>query len=124
VNWLLAQFDDQRLRSTDRIGLLEGMMLSEETRDIAFDWLKANYDELAKRTGVFAAAAIPSLPSRYCSAAKADEIDRLLRPKVEQAGRGELAFNRMLESIRTCGILQEKRAPELAAALRETASKE
>ncbi|HEU4655440.1 MAG TPA: M1 family aminopeptidase [Steroidobacteraceae bacterium] len=122
VNWVLSQFGDERLRSTDRIVLLQVMMLNEASRDIAFDWLKANYDELAKRSGVFAASRIPSLPSHYCSAAKADEIDRLLRPKVQQAGRGELPFNRMLESIRTCGILQEKRAPELAAALRGNAS--
>jgi aminopeptidase N len=121
ATWLLTQFKDQRLRSTDRIKLLQGMMLNEETRDIAFDWLKANYDEVAKRAGIFAASWIPSLPSHYCSAAKADEIDQLLRPKVRQAGRGELPFNRMLESIRICGVLQQQRAPEMAKALREAA---
>ena len=122
AKWVLAQFHDQRLRSTDRLKLLRAMMLNDETRDIAFDWLKANYDDLAKRSGIFAASSIPSLPSHYCSAAKADEIDRLLRPRVVQAGRGELPFNRMLESIRICGMMQDKRAPELATALQTAAS--
>jgi hypothetical protein len=118
ARWLLTQFKDQRLRSTDRIELMQGLMLNEETRDIAFDWLKVNYDDFARRAGIFAASWIPALPSHYCSAAKADEIDQLLRPKVKQAGRGELPFNRMLESIRICGALKQQRAGELASALR------
>ncbi|MFL6617301.1 MAG: M1 family peptidase, partial [Povalibacter sp.] len=118
---LLTQFKDQRLRSPDRIELMQGLMLYAETRDLAFDWLIANYDDFAKRAGIFAVSWIPSLPSHYCSAEKADEIDQLLRPKVRQAGRGELPFNRMLESIRVCGALKNQRAPEMATALHAAA---
>ena len=49
------------------------MSASIATRDLAFDWLKANYDDFAKGAGIFAATAIPSLPQQYCSVEKARE---------------------------------------------------
>lgn len=117
ANWLIAQFEDERLRSTDRLSLMRGLMSQEETRDLAFDWLKANYDAFAKGTGIFASSSIPSLPREYCSVAKSREIDQLLRPRVIASGRGELPFDRMLERIRNCGNLKAMKAKEVTAAL-------
>ena len=118
ARWVLAQFKDSRLRSTEKLDLMQTLMANEETRDLAFDWLKANYDEFAKGAGIFAATAIPALPRNYCSMEKAQEIDRLLRPRVREAGRGELPFSRMIENIQICGSLKNAKAAEIAAALR------
>ncbi|HVF16669.1 MAG TPA: M1 family aminopeptidase, partial [Steroidobacteraceae bacterium] len=118
TQWLLAQFQDTRLRSTDKLEIMTGLMAHEETRDLAFDWLKANYDDFAKGAGIFAATLIPALPEAYCSIDKAAEIDRLLRPRVLKAGRGELPFDRMLESIKVCGTLKNTKSAEIAAALK------
>ena len=41
---------------------------------------------------------------------------RLLRARVIEAGRGELSFNRMLESIQICGTLKKAKTAEIAAA--------
>ena len=122
ANWLIAQFNDERLRSTDRLSLMKGLMSQEETRDLAFDWLKANYDAFAKGTGIFASSSIPSLPREYCSVEKSQEIDQLLRPRVIASARGELPFDRMLERIRNCGTLKTMKAKEVTAALRSAAS--
>jgi aminopeptidase N len=118
TQWLLAQFNDTRLRSTDKLELMTELMAHEETRDLAFDWLKAHYDEFAKGAGIFASILIPSLPETYCSVEKAAEIDRLLRPRVLKAGRGELPFDRMLENIKVCGTLKNSMSAEIAAALK------
>jgi hypothetical protein len=118
AQWLLAQFKDTRLRSTDKLDLMQGFMAEEETRDLAFDWLKANYDEFAKGAGIFAATAIPGLPKNYCSLEKAREVDQLLRPRVLEAKRGELPFNRMIENIQICGSLKKAKTEEIAAALK------
>jgi len=117
TQWILSQFEDPRLRSTDKLELMATLMAEATTRDLAFDWLKANYDEFAKGAGIFAATFIPSLPQGYCSVEKAKEIDALLRSRVRQAGRGELAFDRMLENITVCGTLQKSKTAEIAAAL-------
>ncbi|HKE93936.1 MAG TPA: ERAP1-like C-terminal domain-containing protein, partial [Povalibacter sp.] len=122
ARWVISQFKDKRLRSTDKIGLMKGLMGNEETRDLAFDWLKVNYDDFAKGAGIFASSWIPSLPSDYCSVEKSHEVDQLLRPKVVEAGRGELPFNRMLESISTCGKLKAAKSQEIATALKQAAS--
>jgi aminopeptidase N len=118
TQWLLTQFKDTRLRATEKLELMSELMKHEETRDLAFDWLKANYDEFAKGAGIFAATIIPSLPEQYCSAEKAQEIDRLLRPGVQKSGRGELSFNRMLEGIQVCATLKKTKGAEIAAALK------
>lgn len=122
ARWLIAQFNDDRLRSTDRLAIMKGLMAEEETRDLAFDWLKSNYEAFAKGTGIFAASSIPSLPRQYCSVEKSQEIDQLLRPRVVASGRGELPFDRMLERIRDCGTLKTMKSKEVAAALRAAAS--
>jgi len=118
AQWLLTQFDDPRLRSTERIELMRGLMSEAETRDTAFEWLKANYDDFAKGAGIFGVTLIPTLPGQYCSQEKAQEVDRVIRPQVRRAGRGELAFDRMLENIRTCAALKQAKSAEIAAALR------
>jgi len=118
AQWLFTQFNDERLRSTEKLELMHGLMSEAATRDTAFEWLKNNYDDFAKGAGIFGATLIPTLPGLYCSEDKAQEIDRVLRPKVQRAGRGELAFNRMLENIRTCSALKTAKGAEIAAALR------
>lgn len=123
ARWLIAQFGEPRLRSTEKIQLLGGLLEKGETRDLAFDWLKQNYDAFAKDAGIFASTMIPSLPSDYCSADKAKEIDQVLRSKVREAGRGELSFDRMLENIQTCGSIKQKKSAEIGAALRQRAAK-
>jgi ERAP1-like C-terminal domain len=118
AQWLIGRFKDTRLRSTDKLKFMGTLMAEEETREIAFEWLKANYDDFAKGMGIFSVTIIPSFPQHYCSLEKAQEVDRLLRPRVQKAGRGELPFNRMLEGIQTCGALKTAKTAEIAAALR------
>jgi hypothetical protein len=118
AEWVLAHLDDTRLRHPEKLQILNILMLLAETRDPAFAWLGTHFDALAKDTGVFTAAAVASLPKYFCSTEKAEEIDRLYRPRVRQAGRGELAFDRMLEGIRVCEATIKAKAADISAALR------
>ncbi|CAL4869004.1 Aminopeptidase N [Asticcacaulis sp. MM231] len=118
ATWIFGILGDKRLRNPDKTGLIAGLMGSNDTRDMAYDWLKANYDSFSTGAGIFSAGRIASLPGRYCSAAKADEVDQIMRPKVKAAGRGELSFDRMLEGMRTCNALKDAKSDELAQALK------
>jgi aminopeptidase N len=118
ADWVLAHLDDKRLRQPETLQILNILMLFPETRDQAFAWLGTHFDALTKDTGVFTASAVASLPKHFCSADKAAEIDRVYRPRVRRAGRGELAFDRMLEGIRVCEATISGKAGEVSAALR------
>ena len=113
ATWVFGILDDKRLRQSDKLGLISGLMGQTKTRDMTFEWLKVNYDAMTKGAGIFTAGRLAGSPAGYCSAAKADEVDAFLRPHVEASGRGVLPFNRMLESIRNCGILKDARMTEI-----------
>jgi len=117
ARWLLDQLTDKRIRPTDRLQIVTALMFTAETRDLAFEWLKGHYDLMASGAAVFLATDTASLPGAYCSVEKATEAETFLRPKVREAGRGELAFDRMLEGVRTCGTLTAAKTAEIAAAL-------
>ena len=66
--------------------------------------------------GIFFTARLPAIVGGFCSAARADEVAALLRPKL--AGKtGALELERTLERIRDCAVLKDQRGAELSAAL-------
>jgi len=119
AQWVFGVVDgDKRLRTPDKLSLIGGLMRTEATRDIAFDWLKTNYDAFNAKVGIFSAGRVAGLVGAYCSAEKADEADKLMRAKVQAGGRSTLAFDRTLEGVRDCGALKTARAAEVTAAFK------
>ena len=116
--WILAHIDDKRLRTADKIGLVQSMALEPETRDMTDEWSIANYDQLVKGSGIFSATRLPTVPGRYCSVEKAAEVEAAYRPKVVQYNRGALALDRTVEQINACGVLKAKRGAEILAAFK------
>lgn len=115
--WVLEQFQDSRLRTSERQGLIRSVVASGGTRDLGWDWLKTNYDALANSGGgIFFASRLPAMVAGYCSAARADEIASLLRPKL-QGKTGALGLERSIERVRSCGVLKDARGAELSAVL-------
>ncbi len=118
ATWIFGSLSDARLRAPDKLALMRGLFGNTATRDQAYDWLKVNYQSLSAGAGILSVTSIPKLPADYCSVNRADEIDAMMRQKVIAAGRGELPFNRILEDIRSCGVLKDARSAEVAAALK------
>jgi len=115
--WILEQFQDSRLRTSERQGLIRSVVVSGGTRDLGWDWLKSNYEALAgSGGGIFFASRLPGMVAGYCSVARADEIAALLRPKL-QGKTGALGLERSIERVRSCGVLKDARGAELSAAL-------
>jgi len=115
--WILEQFQDSRLRTSERQGLIRGVIVSGGTRDLGWDWLKSNYEALANSGGgIFFASRLPGMVAGFCSVQRADEIASLLRPKL-QGKTGALGLERSIERVRSCGVLKDARGTELSAAL-------
>ncbi len=116
--WIIG-FSDPRLRPLERLGFLQGLVTTAETKDAAGEWLIANYEKLASGSnGVFVSSRLPGVLGAQCSAEQAGKIEATLGPKVKALGRGELAFDRTVETVRHCGDLKAARQADLAAALK------
>ncbi|WP_040308562.1 M1 family metallopeptidase [Asticcacaulis biprosthecium] len=119
ATWLFGVLlSDNRLRATERLGLLAGLMRQPKSRDITFDWYVANYEALSKGTGIFSATRLQTLGGGYCSAERANQLDAALRAKVVAGGRGTLSFDRTLEKVRNCGVLKDAKAAEVTQAFK------
>ncbi|MBV9843018.1 MAG: M1 family metallopeptidase [Sphingomonadaceae bacterium] len=117
AQWLLGHFGDGTLRPPEEQNILADMMTEPATRDPAYAYLDANFDRIAKTASIFDFGRLTSMPDRYCSVAKADEIERRFAPRVSQYKRGGLELARTVELVRSCGALARARGAELAAAL-------
>lgn len=118
ARWVLDDLTDARLRQTEVLYLKLGVAVTPETRDIGYDWLGRNLSGLlGGGMGIFVIRSIPSVVAGYCSAEKADEIDRTFRP-IFAGTPGALELERTLERVRNCAALKDARGAEINAALK------
>ena len=114
AKWLLDEFKDDRLRRSERVGLVRGVIQTSATRDLGFEWLGRNFDTLmSSGGGIFFAARLPAMLGGYCSAARADEIASMLRPRMT-GKTGALELERTIERVRSCGVLKDARSAEVS----------
>ena len=118
ATWLLG-LQDPRLRPLERVNLVTRLARVAGTRDMAGDWLMANYDRLTQgANGIFVTSRLPSALAQQCSVERSARMDQALGPKVRAVGAGgALDFARTVEAVRHCGVLKTARAAELATAL-------
>ena len=117
ANWLLDEWKDDRLRRNERQYLVRGVMAIRSTRETGYRWLKTNLDTLTSGDGgIFFTARLPEVLAGFCSAERADELVRDMRPRF--AGKmGELEMERSIERVRTCGIVRDAQAGRVTAEL-------
>ncbi len=116
ARWLLNDLNDSRLRPNEQRGLLRGVISTGKTRELGYGWMKSHLDDLFATGGIFFAARLPQMLNGFCSAQRADEFTRDLRPRF--AGKtGAMELERSIERVRSCGVLKEARSKEASAAI-------
>ena len=117
ATWVLTSATDDRLRRSERQGLITGVIGTGATRQLGYAWLKANFDALmGSGSGIFFASRLPQTLSGACSVDEAAAYAADLGPRL--AGKsGELELARTVERVRSCGLLKRARAAETSAAL-------
>ncbi|MFA6218761.1 MAG: M1 family metallopeptidase [Erythrobacter sp.] len=118
ARWVLDEFDDSRLRPSEKRGRVFGVSSAPETRELGYDWLVAHLDEMLQgSSGIFLATRIPGVASGFCSVERADEVAARFRPLL--AGTpGALSLERTIERVRNCAALKAARGAEMSAALK------
>lgn len=116
ARWLLDDLKDTRLRASERLGMISGVVTSAETRDLGYAWLEDHLDELTGGgNGIFFTARLPGLLGGFCAVEKAREFENL-RPRF--VGKtGALELERTIELVRSCGLLKQARGAELTSAV-------
>jgi alanyl aminopeptidase len=111
-----------------KIPFMEGLSLlftgqsEESTRGMALDFLKAHFDEIAAKRptggGFDAGAVLPYVGASYCSAAKKQELQDFLQPRIEKFTGGPRILSQVLESIEVCTNLKAEEEPSVEAFLK------
>lgn len=116
AKWVLEEFQDKRLRQSEKLNFVRYVVYTPETRDYGYGWMKAHLDELLNGgAGIFFGARLPQILGNFCSVASADEFDGL---RAKFAGKsGALELERTIERVRACGKLKELRGADLTAAI-------
>ena len=112
ARWVLDEAKDKRLRASERLNLVRGVIATAGTRDMGYEWMNVHLDDLMGGSGgIFFASKLPSMLNGFCSVARADAIAADLRPRL--AGKtAELELERTVERVRSCGVLSAARKAE------------
>jgi hypothetical protein len=110
--WIINQAKDDRLRASERLGLLRGVIATPGTRNMGYDWMKGHLDDLLSGSGgIFFASRLPQMVAGFCSIERADSLAADLGPRLAGTA-AELELKRTVERVRDCGILQLSRKTE------------
>jgi aminopeptidase N len=100
------------VRSQDTVGVISDIMDLPEGGALAWDFMKAHWDEIAKLSGGFAGAGLVDATSTFCSAERSEQVREFFTThKVPSAERG---LQQSLERIQNCADLKSQQGPRLA----------
>ncbi|MDT8758363.1 M1 family metallopeptidase [Sphingomonas psychrotolerans] len=116
ARWFLTEFKDPRLPAGARLATATGLLASPRTRDIAADYVLANFATFSKAGsgGIFSPRA-GQMFKGLCTNQAADAVDAKLRPGL--ANGSTLSLDRMVETIRNCARFKDAKADEVSAAV-------
>jgi aminopeptidase N len=116
ARWFLSAFNDPRLPQAVRLYTTTDLLDAPGTRDIASDYMLANFDMFAKGRsgGIFSSRAWQKF-NVLCTGAAADTLSAKLRPQL--ANDSSLGLDRTVETIRNCARFKDAKAREVSAAV-------
>jgi aminopeptidase N len=100
------------VRSQDAVGVISDIMDLPTGGALAWDFMAAHWDEIAKISGGFAGAGLVDAASTFCSAERGEQVREFFTThKVPSAERG---LQQSLERIQYCADLKSQQGPRLA----------
>jgi aminopeptidase N len=96
----LALIDQGKSRQQDYVRIFPALLAESPAREIAWDYLKAHWDDLAEKVTSFGGSGAVSALGGFCSIEKRDEIKQFFA--THRAPGAERALQQSLERIATC----------------------
>jgi aminopeptidase N len=96
----LALIDKGKIRQQDYVRVFPALLAESPAREIAWDYLKAHWDDLAEKVTSFGGAGAVSALGGFCSLEKRDDIKQFFA--THRAPGAERALQQSLERIASC----------------------
>jgi hypothetical protein len=93
---------DPMLRSTEAPTVLFTEAGRPQTREAAWTWFTANYDEIMKHMPEGYRVRVPFVANTFCSDEKAAEVERFFQPRIGLIPGGHRSLAAALEQIHLC----------------------
>ncbi|HEX4748459.1 MAG TPA: M1 family metallopeptidase [Bryobacteraceae bacterium] len=104
------------------LGLLFSGQLEPSTRMMAFEFMKAHFNEIAAKRptggGFDAGAVFPEVGVSYCSAQEKQQLQDFFQPRVDKFTGAPRALSQVLESIDVCEAFKRAEEPSVEAFLK------
>ncbi len=114
---------------TGKIAMIDGLRLlfsgqgEASTRHMAFDFMKAHFDELAAKRptggGFDAGAAFPYVGASFCSPEEKEQLQSFFQPRIDKFTGGPRTLSNVLESIDVCIAEKAAQQPSVEAFLKK-----
>lgn len=104
----------------DSISLVFGAFYQEQTRELAWEFLKANFDKLLARLSRDSGAGFLRLAGLFCDAAHRDDAAAFFKDRAPSYLGGPRAYARMIERIDLCIARKAAHQPSVVALLEKT----
>lgn len=112
-----------RIPFMEGLGLLFSGQLEQSTRSMAFDFMKAHFDEIAAKRptggGFDAGAVFPEVGASYCSTEEKQQLQDFFQPRVDKFTGAPRTLSQVLESIDVCAALKAEEEPSVTAFLKK-----
>ena len=102
----------------DTKSILHMAFYTPESRALAWDFYRQNFDTLASKLRSDEVVSLISLTGSFCEESRRAEVEALLRPRVAALEGGPRELNRALESIQVCVESERRNQPSVLEFLR------
>jgi hypothetical protein len=106
---MLALSDEFELR--DAIGLLFGGFQDRKTRETAYAFVKAHFDEIAKKMPAPFKAYLAFTFVSLCDKAKKPEIEAFFKPRIDKFDGGPRTYQQSMEQLELCDAQKKANTP-------------
>ena len=103
----LALSLDPRVRVNEVTNTISRQLDMPETRDAAWAWLEAHFDEVFARVATTRAGYAPWMATSFCSEERAVAVEAFFAPRIEALPGGPRNLAGALEAIRLCAARVE-----------------
>jgi alanyl aminopeptidase len=115
---LQAALQEGEFKGFEFVSIIFRQMAREASRELTYEWLVNNYDEIVEQLpDTYRARILPSLGSAFCSNERADEWQAFIEARADQSPGYERTLAQSIETVRLCAALRDAKADQLVAAL-------
>ena len=108
--------------SRESLAILFGASQSAKTRDLAYDFVKQNWDTLNAKLPTDSAAITPYVAAGYCDTGHRQDVETFFKDRSTKYTGGPRILVQVLEGIDLCVAYKRAQAPSVAEFLQQYGS--